>query len=78
MNTRFGGVCYVNGQGYKSLGSCVTHSNMENKTFTSFIFRGNYRGEPKFDGFLVYDYENYARLRSRVEPYNTSVALQLN
>ena len=80
LNTRFGGVWYIPGQsrGYKSLGSCITHSNKDRKTFSSFIFRGNYRGEPQFSGFIVYDYNNYARLRSYVEPYNTSVTLQLN
>merc|ERR1712179_115805 len=80
LGTRFGGVWYIlpGSRGYKSLGSCITHSNNQKKTFSTFIFRGNYRGEPEFSGYLVYDYNNYARLRSYIEPYNQSVTLRLN
>ena len=49
-------------RGYKNKFSCITHSNRNTKDDETFIFRSKKEGKPDLNGYVVFDYRNFAPL----------------
>merc|ERR1711915_609563 len=49
-------------RGYKNKISCITHSNRNTKDDGTFIFRSKKEGKPDLNGYVVFDYRNFAPL----------------